>query len=182
MEDDAGLVIIGKANRDGAGYKLGDESVGAGEEFRRSVYVQVRRSRPLAVLAAFDPATTEPNCEARPSSTATPQALMLLNGEFAAAQAEAFAARVRREAGAGVDAQVARAWKLAYLRAPTDGEAAAARSFLRGAAEAFAAQPAPPPPPKKGTAPVPAPPTPEGRALAAFCQALLGSNRFLYVD
>jgi hypothetical protein len=182
MEDDAGLVVIGRANRDGAGYKLGDESVAAGEEFRRSVYVQVRRSRPLAVLAAFDPATTEPNCEARPSSTATPQALMLLNGEFAAAQAEAFAARVRRDAGADPDAQVARAWKLAYLRAPTDGEAAAARSFLRGAAEAFAAQPAPPPPPKKGTAPLPEPPTPEGRALAAFCQALLASNRFLYVE
>ncbi len=182
MEDDAGLVIIGKANRDGAGYKLGDESVGAGEEFRRSVYVQVRRSRPLAVLAAFDPATTEPNCESRPSSTATPQALMLLNGEFAAAQAEAFAARVRRDAGNDVDAQVARAWKLAYLRAPTEGEVAAARSFLRGAAEAFAARPAPPPPPKKGTAPLPEPPTPEGRALAAFCQALLASNRFLYVE
>ncbi|QDU23521.1 PSD1 and planctomycete cytochrome C domain-containing protein [Urbifossiella limnaea] len=182
MEDDAGLVIIGKANRDGAGYKLGDESVGVGDEFRRSVYVQVRRSRPLAVLAAFDPATTEPNCEARPSSTATPQALMLLNGEFAAAQAEAFAARVRRDAGADVEAQVVRAWKLAYLRAPTEGEAAAARSFLRGAAEAFAAQPAPPPQPKKGNAPLPEPPTPELRALAAFCQALLASNRFLYVE
>jgi hypothetical protein len=146
------------------------------------VYVQVRRSRPLAVLAAFDPATTEPNCEARPSSTATPQALMLLNGEFAAAQAEAFAARVRREAGADPDAQVDRAWKLAYLRAPTGGEAASARSFLRTAEEAFRAQPAPPPPPKKGAGPVPEPPTPEARALAAFCQALLGSNRFLYVD
>ncbi|HEX4610656.1 MAG TPA: PSD1 and planctomycete cytochrome C domain-containing protein [Urbifossiella sp.] len=182
MEDDAGLVVIGKANRDGAGYKLGDESVGAGEEFRRSLYVQVRRSRPLAVLAAFDPATTEPNCEARPSSTATPQALLLLNGEFAAAQAEAFAARVRREAGADQDAQVVRAWKLAYLRGPTEGEAAAARSFLRTAADAFAAQPALPPPPKKGNAPVPEPPTPGARALAAFCQAMLGSNRFLYVD
>jgi len=182
MEDDAGLVIIGKANRDGAGYKLGDETVAAGEEFRRSVYVQVRRSRPLAVLAAFDPATTEPNCEARPSSTATPQALMLLNGEFAAVQAEAFATRVRRDAGADVEAQVVRAWKLAYLRAPTAGEAAAARSFLRGAAEAFAAQPAAPPPPKKGNAPLPEPPTPEARALAAFCQALLASNRFLYVE
>ncbi len=182
MEDDAGLVVIGRSNRDGAGYKLGDESVATGEEFRRSVYVQVRRSRPLAVLAAFDPATTEPNCEMRPSSTATPQALMLLNGEFAAAQAEAFAARVRRDAGADADAQVVRAWKLAYLRAPTDGEVAAALSFLRGATDAFAAQPAPPPPPKSSGTPPPAPPTPEARALAAFCQALLASNRFLYVE
>jgi hypothetical protein len=27
-----------------------------------------------------------------------------------------------------------------------------------------------------------APPAPEARALAAFCHALLSSNRFLYVD
>jgi hypothetical protein len=99
-----------------------------------------------------------------------------------AAQAEAFAARVRQEAGPDADAQVARVWMLAHLRPPTEGERAAARSFLRTAAEAFAAQPAPPPPAKKGTAPVPGPPTPEQRALAAFCQALLSSNRFLYVD
>jgi mono/diheme cytochrome c family protein len=181
MEDDAGLVVIGKANRDGAGYKLGDESVGAGEEFRRSVYVQVRRSRPLAVLAAFDAATAEPNCEARPSSTTAPQALMLLNGDFALAQADALAARARREAGADPDARIARAWSLAYLRSPTESEAASARDFLRTAADAFRTQPAPPPPPK-AVAPPATPPTPDDRALAAFCQALLSSNRFLYVE
>src|SRR5262249_53701774 len=99
MEDDAGLVVIGMANRDGAMYKLGDESVPAGEESRRSVYVQVRRSKPLGMLDTFDWATVEPNCEARNSSTATPQSLLLLNGEFVIGQAEALAGRARPEAG-----------------------------------------------------------------------------------
>jgi hypothetical protein len=189
MEDEAGLIVIGKANRDGANYKLGDESVPPGEESRRSVYVQVRRSKPLGVLDTFDGATAEPNCEARNSSTATPQSLMLLNGDFVIAQAEAFAARVRTEAGTDPKAQVARAWRLAYGREPTEKDVAGAVAFLKDAAETFRKAPPPMPPaaPKSG-APKPAdakpaePPSPEERALAAFCQALLSSNRFLYVD
>jgi hypothetical protein len=182
MEDDAGLIVIGKANRDGAQYKLGDESVPPGEESRRSVYVQVRRSKPLAILGAFDWATAEPNCETRNSSTGTPQALVLLNGDFAVTQAEAFSERVRKEAGADPKDQAKRAWKLAYLRGPTERELASALAFLRRVTKAFREQPAAPvAPPKKGGK-APEPPSPEARAMAAFCQALLSSNRFLYVE
>jgi hypothetical protein len=182
MEDDAGLIIIGRANRDGAQYKLGDESVPPGEESRRSVYIQARRSKPLGVLSVFDWATAEPNCEARNSSTATPQALMLMNSDFVATQAEAFAERIRKDAGPEPKAQVARAWKLAYGTMPTDKELAGALGFIKSATEAFRKQPAPPAaPPKKGEK-APAPPSAETRALAAFCQALLSSNRLLYVD
>ncbi|HEV3385580.1 MAG TPA: PSD1 and planctomycete cytochrome C domain-containing protein [Gemmata sp.] len=182
MEDDAGLIVIGKANRDGAQYKLGDESVPPGEESRRSVYVQVRRSKPLGVLGAFDGATSEPNCEARNSSTATPQALLLLNGEFATLQAEAFAARVRKEVGPELKEQVSRAWVLAYLRQPTEKELASTLAFLLAETDAFRKQPTPAQvPPKAGTK-APEPVSAEMRALAVFCQALLCSNRFLYVE
>jgi hypothetical protein len=189
-ENDAGQFVLGVENRDGAGRFTAEVSLPAGEDARRSVYVQVRRSRPLAVLDTFDWATAEPNCEARNSSTATPQALMLLNGEFVIAQAEAFADRVRVEAGADVQAQVARAWRLAYGCPPTADELSAAEAFLRDQTETFrkAPPPAPPKPPAatKGKtappAPPPAPPPAEARALAVFCQALLSSNRFLYVD
>jgi len=182
MEDDAGMIVIGKANRDGAQYKLGDESVPPGEEFRRSVYIQMRRSKPLAVLGAFDWATAEPNCEMRNSSTNTPQALMLLNGDFAIAQATAFAKRVECEAGVELTDQVKLAWKLAYLCEPTEKELAAALAFLRISTETFQKQPAPVLPKPKAGAKVPPTPTPEQRALAAFCQALVSNNRFLYVD
>ena len=156
VEDDAGIIIIGKPNRDAA-YRLGDESVPAGEESRRSVYIQVRRSKPLNVLDTFDWARVEPNCEARNSSTATPQSLMLMNGSFVMQQAEAFAERVKKDAGTDPSLQVARAWKLAYGSEPTDKEKGAALAFLKGF------------------------PKPD-KALAALCQALLSSNRFLYVD
>ena len=182
MEDDAGLVVIGKANRDGAQYKLGDESVPAGEESRRSVYVQVRRSKPLAVLSAFDWATAEPNCEARASSTGAPQALMLMNGDFATRQAEAFAARVSEEAGESAKDRARRAWMLAYLREPTEKELAGALAFLARVEAAFRRQPAPTAARAKKGAKPPEPPSAEQRALAAFCQALLSSNRFVYVE
>lgn len=192
-ENDAGQVVLGVDNRDGAGRFTTEVPLPPGEDSRRSVYVQVRRTRPLAVLDTFDWATTEPNCEARTSSTATPQALMLMNGEFIIAQSEAFAERVRKEAGGDVSDQVARAWRLAYGHSPTAAELAAAVGFLHDQAEAFRQMP-PPAAPKslavakdkaktKAKASEPAaPPPPEDRAFAVFCQALLSSNRFLYVD
>ncbi|MBO0697532.1 MAG: PSD1 domain-containing protein [Zavarzinella sp.] len=180
MEDDAGLVVIGKANRDGAGYKKGDEAVPAGEESRRSVYVQVRRSKPLGVLEPFDWPVPEPNCEARKSSTATPQSLLLLNNEFTLAQAAHFADRVKREAGTNPRDQIARAWELAYGVEPTSAEIDKAVGFVAGQAKLFESAPLPAPAKAKGK--VEAPPAPADRALATFCQALLMSNRFLYVD
>jgi hypothetical protein len=176
VEDDNGIVIIGKPNRDAA-YRLGDESVPASEESRRSVYVQVRRSKPLNVLDTFDWAKAEPNCEARNSSTATPQSLMLMNGSFVMQQAQAFAARVQKEAGTDPSLQVGRAWVLAYGSEPSEKERAAAVAFLKESAAAFAKLPEPPKAAKASP-----PPTSEMKALAAFCQALLSSNRFLYVD
>ena len=53
-----------------------------GEEFRRSVYIEVRRSKPLAILRAFDAPVMETNCDRRIASTAAPQALMMMNSEF----------------------------------------------------------------------------------------------------
>jgi hypothetical protein len=98
----------------------------------------------------------EPNCEARSCSTVAPQALLLMNNGFVLAQAEIFAKRVRREAGEDAAAQVDRAWRLAYARAPKPEEAKGAVEFL-------------------GKMGGPA-------ALTRFCQALLSSNEFLYVD
>ena len=118
MEDDVGQVVLGMENRDGAGYKKGDESLPAEERHRRSVYVQVRRSKPLAVLDTFDWATVEPNCEVRNSSTVTPQSLLLMNNDFVLDQAEAFAARLKKSAGSDPHLQVILAWKLAYGVAP----------------------------------------------------------------
>jgi hypothetical protein len=117
----------------------------------------------------------------RISSTATPQSLLLMNGDFTIGQAEALAERVAKDAKDSKD-RAAMAWRLVYGQSPSEKELAGALSFLRDATEAFRNAPAAPAtPPKKGEK-APEPPTPEARALALFCQALLSSNRFLYVD
>src|SRR5690606_37326041 len=54
---------------------------------RRSVYLQARRSKPVAFLSTFDAPTGDLNCERRESTTTAPQSLMLMNSEFMRTQA-----------------------------------------------------------------------------------------------
>lgn len=67
---------------------------------RRSIYIQTRRSQPVAFLTAFDAPVMEVNCERRTSSTVAGQSLMLMNSEFALKHARLVAERARREAAA----------------------------------------------------------------------------------
>ena len=97
---------------------------------------------------------------------------MLMNNDFAADQSESLASRVVREAGSVPAAQARLAWKLTLTREPSDAQVESAVAFLTEHAEQFAAQP----PDKKNPA------SPALRALSSFCQALLISNGFLYVD
>lgn len=78
-EDDSGQVIVD------------------GEQRRRSLYLQQRRTQPVALLQAFDAPVMLTNCEARPSSTVATQSLMLMNGDFVLQQAARLAERVMAE-------------------------------------------------------------------------------------
>jgi hypothetical protein len=155
-----------------------------GEEFRRSVYIQVRRSRPLAMLHAFDAPVMEVNCERRQNSTVATQALMLMNSEFLLDQAARFARRLEKEAGLDRTAQIRRAWQLAFNRSPNPGELADALAFLDAQATYVSTLPgAVDPKAKKDekSKGLP-PPTPDEQALTSLCQSLLSANEFLYVD
>ncbi|HEY6167508.1 MAG TPA: DUF1553 domain-containing protein, partial [Verrucomicrobiae bacterium] len=180
MEDEVGQVIIGKENKDGEGKVAAKLDLG-GDEFRRSLYVQVRRSRPLGMLEAFDAPVMEPNCEARSASTVAPQSLMLMNNVSVMEFSTHFAQRVAREAGDDAAAQVQRAWRLSYGRAPTPAESKNAVGFLEGQIEFLRAQAPKPDPAAKSKSPGTTP-QPEQQALANFCHALLSANEFLYVD
>jgi mono/diheme cytochrome c family protein len=166
MADEVGQIVIGKENRDGEG-KVGPPIPLHGEEFRRSVYVQMRRSRPLDVLATFDAPVMEPNCEVRKASTVAPQALMLMNNTFVVTQSRHFARRVAKEAGEEPSARVTRAWRLAFGRDPSDDDVRRGEAFLREQSGHFRAL-------KKAD--------PDFLALSDFCHALLSANRFLYVE
>ena len=174
-ENEVGQIVVGKGMKDLARGSNVEEALPEGEIFRRSVYVQVRRSMPVGVLETFDGAMVEPNCEIRTASTATPQALLLLNSDFIQEQSRFLAERAKKEAGADVKNQAIRMWKLVYSTAPTDEDIRAAVAFIETANDRFNMAKVDP---LAKTPPI----EPRVRALALFGQALMGSNRFLYVD
>ncbi len=145
-----------------------------GKEYRRSVYVEARRSRPLAVLDTFDWPAMSPNCELRRTSTVPPQSLMLMNSDFVLDVSKALATRIMTMVPDDPARQISTAWNLAYSRPPAADEAVAALSFLVEQAEQFRKQPA-----RKGEA---LGATPEAEAMTSLCQMLLSSNEFLYLD
>lgn len=177
-----GQIVVGEDKTQGDN-KMPVESALNGEEFRRSIYIQMRRSRPLAMLNSFDAPVMEVNCEKRQSSTVATQSLMLMNSEFTLDQAARFANRLRKEAGDDNQKQIARAWNVAFGRNPSSAELADASAFLREQAEHLKSIE----PPsdgkakkddKKKTLQV----APEMQPLTSLCQSLLSANEFLYVD
>ena len=76
---------------------------------------------------------------------------ILFNSRFVIDQSQTFAARLRREAGAELSAQVNQAWQLAFNRAPEKSEAKEAVEFAKA----------------------------EG--LPAFCRAVLNASEFLFI-
>lgn len=177
--DDTGQVVIGIDTRDTAGRPTGKKVDLGDAVFRRSLYIQARRSLPLGMLETFDAPTMSPNCECRASSTVTPQSLLLMNSEFVVAESEAFAARLQKAAPDDVPAQLKLGWRLAFGQSPTAGELDDAVAFVREQIVTLRTTMPPPAKPAAGAQPAP---TPESRALASFCQALLSANNFLYVD
>src|SRR5436309_5081731 len=181
-----GQIVVGIDKTEGDN-KMPVEVPLKGEEFRRGIYVQVRRSRPLAMLHAFDAPVMEVNCERRQSSTVATQSLMMMNSQFILDQAARFAQRLQQEAGENRLRKVERAWQLAFNRSPTVLELADALEFmsrqvdyLKTVAEKETVETKDSKKEEK-TKPA-AKPAPELQALIDLCQALLSANEFLYVD
>jgi len=181
-----GQIVVGIDKTEGDN-KMPVEVALKGEEFRRGIYVQVRRSRPLAMLHAFDAPVMEVNCERRQSSTVATQSLMMMNSQFILDQAARFAQRLQQEAGENRLRKVERAWQLAFNRSPTVLELADALEFmsrqvdyLKTVAEKETVETKDSKKEEK-TKPA-AKPAPELQALIDLCQALLSANEFLYVD
>src|SRR5690606_4213211 len=110
MADHVGRWVLGienlNAGRPGAVLPM------HGEDLRRSVYVEVRRSRPLSVLDTFDWPRMDPNCDMRRTSTVAPQSLMLMNSDFTLEMSQHFARRVEAEAEDNPSSRITLAWQL----------------------------------------------------------------------
>jgi hypothetical protein len=120
------------------------------ETFRRAIYHHNARAARVDVMTDFDcpdPAFAEP----RRASTTTPlQALTLMNHSFSLDMAAAFAGRLSVERDPRQ--QVRRGFAIAYGRAATTDEAAAAVKLI------------------------------EAHGLRAFCRALLNSSELINVN
>lgn len=101
------------------------------EHHRRSVYLFAKRNLRLPFLETFDAPGLQTSCAVRQSSTHAPQALELLNGQFAGKMAQAFAERLTAECGGHHKQVVDRAYWLALGRSPTDREVQLSLQFLQ---------------------------------------------------
>jgi hypothetical protein len=99
--------------------------------WRRSVYVYRKRGLPFPMLEAFDLPDQNFSCGARAVSTVPTQALMLLNDEFVAKQAELFARHVQESEPENAERQVELAYRMALSRAPSTAERDLALEYLR---------------------------------------------------
>ena len=168
-----GRVVIGKSILNNGG--LFDHIDDAGDEqYRRSMFISAQRIAPLTMLATFDAPAMLPNCDIRTVSTVAPQSLWFLNDE---SSIEASRATVRElsqsELGASAEpstefapAQLKNLWRRIYSVEPTAEELASCTAFVADQSR-FLAE---------------AKEAPESAALVSLCQALLSTNRFLYVE
>lgn len=176
-----GQIIIGLDTRDTAGRQTGKYLSLNGEEYRRSIYIQARRSTPLEMFATFDaPAMTDANCASRPVTTVSPQSLLLMNNGYMREHAQDFAMRVQKEAGPDLEKQIQRAWQLSFSRSPSMADLQTAVDFVHAQTEHYKANPTKlehvaAPAEKKDA-------NPELLGLTALCHGLMSSNEFLYVD
>jgi len=120
--------------------------------WRRSIYVQQRRSNIPTILDNFDFPAMTPNCVERVDSTVATQALHLMNNGMVDDLAGYLAKRVEREAGADPRQQIERLYWIALSRPPDDEE-------TRISLEALSKLP-----------------------LDRLCHTVLNSAAFLYID
>jgi hypothetical protein len=132
---------------------------------RGSIYLQQRRTAPVDFISTFDGPAHNPICVQRVSSTVALQSLSLLNSEFIQSRARAFAHRLLQSPVPDTNSILNTAFELAYNRPPSADELAAAQDFIKAQKQIYKDQK-----------------DPSIRVWTDFCQMLLASNAFLYVD
>jgi hypothetical protein len=124
----------------------------------RSVYLMARRLSKRPFYQMFDGPDTKRSVAKRGTATLPQQALFMMNSPFVKESSEAFADRLFSESETDAD-RVQLAYKVAYARDPSAAELDRALVYVRGAED-----------------------MPAEEAWASFCQILLMSNEFMFVD
>lgn len=134
---------------------------------RRSIYFTVKRSQMISSMQLFDMPEPLVSIGARASTTTGPQALWFMNGPVARRAAEGFAARLEEPAAKSLDAAVREAFLVALAREPSPAELDHWLRMIDGDMSEYSAA---------GRA------DSRQQSLANFCQLLLSTNEFLYVE
>ena len=87
----------------------------ADQRHRRSIYAYQTRGMPVPFMSVFNKPNADDSCEARDSSSVTPQVFTLFNSDNSYDRSVAFALRIQKEKNS-LQEQVALAFKLAFGR------------------------------------------------------------------
>jgi hypothetical protein len=150
--------VLAGQSRPGEGWHTSSPA----EQARRSVYVHVKRSLAVPLLAVFDAADPDSSCPVRFSTTQPTQALTMLNSEFLHDQATVFAAGLLEQVGDDRAKQVAVLLGRVTQRVPTAAEIDRGVDFLNRMQEEHELS--------------------YEMALEKLCLLALNLNEFLYVD
>lgn len=137
----------------------------ASGKWRRSIYMQYRRTEIPTMMDTFDYPEMGPNCMTRNVSTVSPQSLMLMNNQHVRNLAAQLAHRIEHLTTKASDkdfAQVRLVYQLTLSRLPSDRERQLGVEVLKELRAAWHDKPQ--------------------QALSTYCHTVLNSAAFLYVD
>jgi hypothetical protein len=135
-------------------------------KYRRSVYLERRRSEVPTLLRAFDTPAIVTNCIERQESMTPLQSLTLLNAPFVQRCATSMAKRLSLQAGLENDHRISDAFLLVFGREPDAMEMRRSLQFIRSQSalsrerDSFGSR----------------------HAWVDFCHTLIASNAFLYLE
>jgi len=150
-------------------------SQGVKDEWRRAIYVQQKRSKPVTLLELFDLPPMSPNCTERAHSTVATQALELSHSPVVIEHARYLAGRLLDEYPDD-RARVEAAYLRTLARRPTGPEASRAVAMLERLRKEWQAHQRA----ERSTEPYGL--TSQWKAMGDLTHALLISAEFAYVD
>ncbi|MEE3368899.1 MAG: PSD1 and planctomycete cytochrome C domain-containing protein [Planctomycetota bacterium] len=146
--------------------KTGRHLVGY-DNYRRSIYQPVIRNKVYSLFQTFEFPTPSLVTGRRATTTVPPQMLLLMNSQLVAQCGRAMAVGLRKRMPHTAADRIRLAYETAFGRPPAEGELRRTRQFL-GQFESTLAELDPQ--------------ERQARSWQAFCQALMLSNEFVYVD
>ena len=150
--------VLAGQSRPGQGWEKSSPE----DERRRSIYIHIKRSLQVPILASFDAPDTDFTCPERFATTQPTQALGMLNSVWANEQAEHLADLLREQASDDPAARVRLALERTLQREPTAAEIERGLTLMQDLQRDHGLSAA--------------------EALHYFCLTALNLNEFLYLD